>query len=263
MIDCVRQILVRGDHRPFRSPDERGRAPSATATAKLWRCDLKNWWCAQNLDGVKQLFKSVNNILMVCTKLCRCDPENRWCDQNLDGVKQIFKSVNNILMVCTKLWRCDLKNWWCDQMLMVWNKFSKVWTTSQWCEQNYAGVILKIDGVIKIYIVWTKFSRVWSTSWWCEQNYDSVILKIDGVNKFFRCDQMLMVWWNDILVWTNVHFLEIVWSHRMVWCLHMFFPDVVLRTEDMWQRYNQLSPVFPIIMSCLRSPSTTKPLVTH
>ena len=23
----------------------------------------------------------------------------RWCDQNLDGVKQIFKSVNNILMV--------------------------------------------------------------------------------------------------------------------------------------------------------------------
>ena len=40
-------------------------------------------------------------------------------------------------------------------------------------------------------------------------------------------------------------------------------PSLVLRTEDMWQRYNQLSPVFPIIMSCLRSPSTTKPLVTH
>jgi len=51
------------------------------------------------LDGVKQLFKSVNNILMVCAKLCRCDPKNRWCDQNLDGVKQIFKSVINILMV--------------------------------------------------------------------------------------------------------------------------------------------------------------------
>ncbi len=29
----VRQILVRGDHRPSRSPDERGRSPSATATA--------------------------------------------------------------------------------------------------------------------------------------------------------------------------------------------------------------------------------------
>ena len=36
---------------------------------------------------------------------------------------------------------------------------------------------------------------------------------------------MLMVWWNDISVWTNVHFLEIVWSHHMVWSIHMFFPD--------------------------------------
>ena len=34
-----------------------------------------------------------------------------------------------------------------------------------------------------------------------------------------------MVWWNDISVWTNVHFLEIVWSHRMVWSMHMFFSD--------------------------------------
>jgi len=36
---------------------------------------------------------------------------------------------------------------------------------------------------------------------------------------------MLMVWWNDISVWTNVHFLEIVWSHRMVGSMHMFSSD--------------------------------------
>jgi hypothetical protein len=34
-------------------------------------------------------------------------------------------------------------------------------------------------------MVWKTISRVWSTSWWCEKNYDGVILKIDGVNKFF------------------------------------------------------------------------------
>ncbi len=34
-------------------------------------------------------------------------------------------------------------------------------------------------------MVWNKFSKVWSTSWWCEQNYDGVILRIDGVNNFF------------------------------------------------------------------------------
>ena len=39
-------------------------------------------------------------------------------------------------------------------------------------------------------MVWTKFSRVWSTSSWCEQNYDGVIFKIDGVNNFF------LVWSN-------------------------------------------------------------------
>jgi hypothetical protein len=53
---------------------------------------------------------------MVWRKLWRCDLKNRWCDQNLDGVKQIFKSVINILMVWTKLWRCDLENWWCEQI---------------------------------------------------------------------------------------------------------------------------------------------------
>ncbi len=26
---------------------------------------------------------------------------------------------------------------------------------------------------------------MWSTFWWCEQNYDGVIQKIDGVNNFF------------------------------------------------------------------------------
>jgi len=96
---------------------------------KLWRCDLENWWCDQNLDGVKQLFKSVNNILMVWTKLCLCDPENRWCDQNLDGVKQVFKSVINILMVWSKLWRCDLENWWCEQFFFG---VIKCW----WCDET-------------------------------------------------------------------------------------------------------------------------------
>ena len=96
---------------------------------KIWRCDLENRWCAQNLDGVKQLFKSVNNILMVWTKLYLCDPENRWCDQNLDGVKQLFKSVINILMVWSKLWRCDLENWWCEQIFFG---VIKCW----WCDET-------------------------------------------------------------------------------------------------------------------------------
>ena len=52
--------------------------------------------------------------------------------------------------------------------------------------------------------------------------------------KFLRCDQMLMVWLNDISVWTNVHFLEMVWSHRMVWSLHMFFPDGVCVCVCLW-----------------------------
>ena len=42
-----------------------------------------------------------------------------------------------------------------------------------------------------------------------------------------------MVWWNNISVWTNVHFLEIVWSHRMVWSIHMFFPDADRRKRDL------------------------------
>ena len=67
-------------------------------------------WCDQNSDGVKQIFKSVNNILMVWTKLCRCDPENRWCDQNL-------------------LWRCDLQNWWCDQ-----NFYGVI--KCEWCDET-------------------------------------------------------------------------------------------------------------------------------
>ena len=58
--------------------------------------------------------------------------------------------------------------------------------------------------------------------WRCEQNFDGVnkILtvwsKVDGVIKTFS-------------VWTNVYFLEIVWSHRVVWSFHMFFCDVMGR----------------------------------
>ena len=95
-----------------------------------------------------------------------------------------------------------------------------------------------LDGVIKIMTVWSKFLR-------CDQmlieryfgvnkNYDGVMIKITTLwelmvwSNFLRCDQMLMVWWNDISVWTIVHFLEIVWSHRTVWSLHMFFPDGIV-----------------------------------
>ena len=81
---------------------------------------------------------------------------------------------------------------------MVWSKF-------RWCETNFQECEQHLDGVIKIMTVWSSKLMVWSN--------------------FLRCDQMLMVWWNNISVWTNVHFLEIVWSHSMVWCLHMFFPD--------------------------------------
>ena len=52
---------------------------------------------------------------------------------------------------------------------MVWNKFSRVWTTSSWCDQNYDGVILKIDGVIKIFTVWS--------------NVNGVMKRYFGVNK--------------------------------------------------------------------------------
>ena len=43
---------------------------------------------------------------------------------------------------------------------MVWNNFSRVWSTSWWCDQNYDGVILKIDGVIKIFTVWSNVNGV-------------------------------------------------------------------------------------------------------
>ena len=93
----------------------------------LCKCDPENRWCDQNLDGVKQLFKSVINILMVWSKLWRF--ENWWCEQNLDGVNKSFKSVINICMVWTKLWRCDFVNWWCEQIFVG---VIKCW----WCDET-------------------------------------------------------------------------------------------------------------------------------
>ena len=105
---------------------------------------------------------------------------------------------------------------------MVWSKFRQ-------CEQNFQECDQHLDGVNKIMTVWSWKLMVWTN--------------------FFRCDQMLMVWWNDISVWTNVHFLEIVWSHRMVWCLHMFFPEarrhwLLVKLDDTGLSVSYLSPLF-------------------
>jgi len=110
---------------------------------------------------------------------------------------------------------------------MVWSKFRQ-------CEQNFQECDQHLDGVNKIMTVWFWKLMVWTNFVRCDQTLDGVIKimtvwywKLMVWSKFLRCDQMLMVWWNDISVWWNVHFLEIVWSHRMVWSMHMFFPDVV------------------------------------
>ena len=99
---------------------------------------------------------------------------------------------------------CVVNKRWCE-LMTVWFCKLMVWTKFRWCEQKFQECDQNVHGVNKIMTVWSCKLMVWTN--------------------FFRCDQMLMVWWNDISVWTNVHFLEIVWSHRMVWCLHMFFPD--------------------------------------
>ena len=88
---------------------------------------------------------------------------------------------------------------------MVWTKNLMVWIKSEQCEQNIYGVIKKFDGVIKKFDGVNKILTVWTKHIRCDQ-------KLDGVIKTF-------------LVWSNVHFLEIVWSHRVVWSFHMFFPD--------------------------------------
>ena len=129
---------------------------------KLWRCDHENWWCDQNSDGVKQIYKRVNNILMVWTKLWRCDLENRWCEQ---------------------------KNWWCEHNpngvnkmytvwsnnLTVWLKFLTVWSKSLRCEQNVYDVIKNL--------------RVWSKIWRCDQTFKGVIKNLTVWSKLRWCDQ--------------------------------------------------------------------------
>ena len=72
---------------------------------------------------------------------------------------------------------------------------------------------------IKSLVVWTTPFLNVNTMWWCEPNLDGVNQNFDGViemkwTKFWRCDQILVVWSKKFSVWTNVHFLEIVWSHR-------------------------------------------------
>ena len=101
---------------------------------------------------------------------------------------------------------------WCDVCMFC--------TTYSWflhliCDHTAKNLFHTLNGVMKIMTVWSWKLMVWS--------------------KFLRCDQMLMVWWNDISVWTNVHFLEIVWSHRMVWSMHMFFSDVCLIVGSRWR----------------------------
>ena len=100
--------------------------------------------------GVKQLFKSVINILMVWSKLWRCDLENWWCEQNLDGVNKSFKSVIKMCMVWTKLWRCDLVNWWCEQIFFG---VIKCW----WCDQT----IFRCE---QTSIFW----KLWFPTVWCD-----------------------------------------------------------------------------------------------
>jgi hypothetical protein len=123
-------------------------------------------------------------------------------------------------MVRTKSWQCDLQN-------------LRVWTKCIWCEQKFQECDKYLNGVNKIMtvwskkkmvwtknlMVWTKISMVWTkcircdeTIWWCDQ-------------KIWRCDQNLDGVIKTFLVWSNVHLLEIVWSHRVVWSFHMFFSD--------------------------------------
>ena len=185
---------------------------------KIWRCDLENRWCAQNLDGVKQLFKSVINILMVWTNLCKCDPENRWCDQNLDGVKQLFKSVINILMVWSKLWRFE--NWWCEQNLdgvnkifksvinivMVWTKLWRCDPENWWCDQNLDGVKQIFKSVNNIFMVWSKLWRCDLENWWCDQNFYGVIKCWWCDETIFRCEQTSIFWkLCDHTVWCDLY----------------------------------------------------------
>ena len=143
-------------------------------------------------------------------------------------------------MVRTKSWQCDLQN-------------LRVWTKCIWCEQKFQECDKYLNGVNKIMtvwskkkmvwtknlMVWTKISMVWTkcircdeTIWWCDQKFwrcDRHHIRCDQNltvwSKIWRCDQNLDGVIKTFLVWSNVHLLEIVWSHRVVWSFHMFFSD--------------------------------------
>ena len=107
-----------------------------------------------------------------------------------------------------------------------------VWTKFRWCEPKFQECEWNLDGVNKIMTVWSSKLRVWTKFRWCELKFQECEQHVNGVNKimtvwswelmvwtkFWRCDQMLMLWWNDISVWTNVHFLEIVWCQLCNLC---------------------------------------------
>ena len=132
---------------------------------KLWRCDLENWWCDQNSDGVKQIYKRVNNILMVWTKLWRCDLENRWCEQknwwcehNPKGVNKMYTVWSNNLTVWLKFLTVRSKSLRCEIIIYGVIKDLKVWSQIWRCDQN-------LDGVIKTLLVWSNvhlLEIVWS-----------------------------------------------------------------------------------------------------
>jgi len=213
-------------------------------------------WCEQNFQECDQHLHGVNKIMTVCFfVLCNRHWFNRVPDpppRDRLGVTYLpfafssdagYADLPLALLGAPAVW-----SW----KLMVWTKF-------RWCEQNFQECDQHLHGVNKIMTVWSWKLMVWTKFRWCEQNFQECDQHLHGVNKImtvwswklmvwtniFRCDQMLMVWWNDISVWTNVHFLEIVWSHRMVWCLHMFFPDEYNFTNRIRQCMLHAHPTVP------------------